>query len=168
MKQLGSLFACFVAMVAALSLTLAADPVSAEEAPAVAAEKSYSVGRFAIGLAEALKLQPPGKAAFTPRSASEALWKRGVRLNPNLSKSVTEEDLTLALRQLGFDLVTSAPGAPVTEARAREAMATFVNESTVRSLSGIEPNPNDDFNNGNGKGGKFKRKSDKSPTEPED
>jgi hypothetical protein len=168
MKQLGSLFACFALMVAAFSLAFAAEPVSAEKAPAVDAKKTYSVGQFAIGLADALKLQPSGKGAFTPRTASEALWKRGVRLNPDLSKPVKEEDLALALRQLGFELVTSTPGALVTEARARQAMATFVNESTARSLSGITPNPNDDFNNGNGKGGKFKRKSDKSPTETGD
>ncbi len=168
MKQSGSLFACLVAMVAAVSFTLAADPVPAEKAPAVAAEKSYTVGQFAIGLAEALKLQPQGKGTLTPRRAAEALWKRGVRLDPDLSKPVTEEDLALALRQLGFDLSTSTPDALVTAARARQAMATFVNESTLRSLSQIEPNPNDDFNNGNGKGGKFKRKSDKSPTETGD
>jgi hypothetical protein len=169
---------CFCVLIFGLSAaaSLAQEPTpgggAAGAAPAV--QGTFTIGDFALQVAHALDLTPADRSGFTPASAAFALWQNGVRLRSSLADPLTEEDLTSALRQLGFNLTPSVPERVVSEDRSSLVLSTFVNSSTVERLrrssgSAAAPrlasggNPGDDFNNGNGKGGKFKRKGPKSP-----
>jgi hypothetical protein len=136
-------------------------------------KSAYTIGNFAIDLARSLQLAPSDHSGFTPASASFALWRSGVRLRPSLDEALTETDLTAALRQIGFALTPSVPDRQVSADRAAVVLSTFVNGAAAERLRNINGskrvaaqtsgNTDDDFNNGNGKGGKFKRKGPKSP-----
>jgi len=128
----------------------------------------YTVADFAVSLAQSLHLTPPeGKKVFTPESASWALWQSGVRIQADSRKVLTEEVLAATISQLGFNVVPSEADRIVTAEKAGTALATFINSDTLERLRAggakLAGNGGDDFNNGNGKGGKFKRKNDKSP-----
>jgi hypothetical protein len=122
------------------------------------------VGDFAVQLVQAMNLKVNGP--LTEVSAKKALGEIGVGLG-RLDKKLTEGELVGVLGQLGVRVRTSDPGKPVTAGKAQAVVRTFKAELMKASagavIETIEPNPNDDFNNGNGKGGKFKRKSDNSP-----
>jgi len=133
-----------------------------------------TVGGFAVHLAKSLNLPSP-KGGFTAESARLALWKAGVRIPADHKRALKESDVVSTLSQMGFNLSTDRPARVVSEEKADSIIATFVNaaalSASARNGSGfsvIEGNGGDDFNNGNGKGGKFKRKKDKSPSDPGD
>jgi hypothetical protein len=125
-----------------------------------------TVGEFTVQLATALQLAVP-KGGFSSESASLVLWKNGVKVPANHEKALTEEDVVTTLTQLGYTLRTEDPGRFVTSERANAILNTFVDGNTGEKLrkggATISGNGGDDFNNGNGKGGKFKSKKDKSP-----
>jgi len=137
------------------------------------AQGVYTIGEFAVRMAQSLKLAPPEKGVFTPESASWALWRVGVRLDAALEEPLTEDRLVHALRQIGFNLTASDPPRAVSIEKANAILTTFLNEATAERLrqahgTVVAPgNGGDDFNDGNGKGGKFKRKGPKSPSIPE-
>jgi len=149
-------------------------PVLASDAPptapavgAVAA--TFSVGQFAVELAKSLNLKAP-ESEFTPDSAAWALWQNGVRIRPDLDRDLTEADVAATMQQLGFSLTASNPAKTVPAEKAGLVLNTFVNSSTIQRLRqkgtpsvSAAGNGGDDFNNGNGKGGKFKRKGGRSP-----
>lgn len=130
-------------------------------------QQDVTVGFFAIRLATALDLPVP-QAGFDEESASWALWKAGVRVSPQVHKTLTERDVVDALSQLGFALTTTRPDVSVNARRAEAIVNTFVGASAAaekaRQSATVQAagNGGDDFNNGNGKGGKFKRKSKRS------
>lgn len=142
----------------------AAESSRSESTPA----REYTVGDFAVRLAQSLHLTPPdGQSAFTPESASRVLWQNGVRIQADSRKGLTEEVLTSTMTQLGFNLVPNEAARAVSAQKAETTLTTFINSDTLDRLrmNGMEiaGNGGDDFNNGNGKGGKFKRKKDQSP-----
>lgn len=162
---------CILIAGAVLAAALAsgnAEEKTAAKASESPAAREYTVGDFAVNLAQSLHLAlPEGQRSFTPESATKVLWKNGVRIQADSRKELTEEVLTSTMTQLGFNLVPNEAGRAVTADRAESALSTFINSDTLERLrrNGMEiaGNGGDDFNNGNGKGGKFKRKNDKSP-----
>ena len=101
-----------------------------------------------------------------------ALRTRGIAVaNPN--KPVTESDVVSMLSQAGITVTTKSPNKIVGASQANEIIKAFgpqlntsssLSQNCVGCDSGTGSNPNDDFNNGNGRGGKFKRK--KRPSNP--
>ena len=140
----------------ASAVVLAAPPRGAVRGP------SYTVGEFAIQLAHAMNLP-----ADSVNTAVAALRGR------NITLGVTEGNLVNLLSQAGIAVTTADPARKVNKQRAESVVGTFQVEL---SRNGIIPsdegvitstnptNPNDDFNNGNGRGGKFKRKKKNSQT----
>jgi hypothetical protein len=122
-----------------------------------------TVEKFVVDLARAMNLKDAG----TAEGASKAL--RGLGITFDEQGGLTEGQLVRALKVLGIRVRTSSPTALVSEAKAANVLKTFRAELTRAaagtSLAG-DTNPNDDFNNGNGKGGKFKRKANLSPGVP--
>lgn len=121
-----------------------------------------TVGDFAVQLASALQLPGP-RGGFSSESASLALWKAGLKVHPDSRKPLTEADITAVFAQMGFNLTSEDPGRAVTAERSMTIIGTFVSPGGMRSMLSAA-NGGDDFNNGNGKGGKFKRKGPKSPS----
>lgn len=161
-----------VGTVATMSLGLmaaagifASASANAPTATTVDRTAAATVGDFAVQLASALQLPAP-RGGHSAESASAALWKVGVKIQPDFRKALTESDVTGTLSQIGFNLTTEDPGRFVSSERSGNIINTFVNSSGVsdriRSTAAATA-PADDFNNGNGKGGKFKRKGPKSP-----
>lgn len=134
-------------------------------APRGTKSQPITVGDFAVQLVGAMNLQVSGD--LTEESAMTALRQLGLNLGSAGSR-LTEGDLVRVLGQLGVNVRTASPGRSVTEAKASAVVRTFRGElsraATSSGLATIEGNkPDDDFNNGNGKGGKFKRKANLSP-----
>jgi hypothetical protein len=141
--------------------------VAVAAAPKGSKAQPVSVGFFAKELARAMNLKVSGD--LTEASAVKALRELGLSLGSPKGQ-LTEGRLVTVLGQLGINVRTSNPGRSVTEAKASAVVRTFRGElgraAAASGRTGIEssdPNPNDDFNNGNGKGGKFKRKANLSP-----
>ena len=126
-----------------------------------------SVGDFAIELVQAMNLKVDG--GLDQESAVNALRQLGLNLGSSKGK-LTEGELVRVLGQLGVNVRTASPGRAVSGAKASAVVRTFRGElsraasaSGMATIEGTSPTPNDDFNNGNGKGGKFKRKANLSP-----
>lgn len=129
-------------------------------APKGASKSPMRVGDFAIELVQAMNLRVEGE--LTAASARKALADVGVKLGqPN--KTLTEGELVSVLGQLGVRVRSSDPGRAVTSGKGSAVLTTFKAELGRASGIGIEGDKPDDFNNGNGKGGKFKRKANLSP-----
>ncbi len=126
--------------------------------------QSISVGDFAVELARAMNLQVSG--GLNADSAIKSLRELGLNLG-SPAGTLTEGELVKVLGQLGINVKTGNPGRAVTEAKASAVVRTFRGElGRAAGASGgasIEAKDNDDFNNGNGRGGKFKRKANLSP-----
>ncbi len=148
--------------------TLAGTTSTGNLEPTATDPVSESVGTFAVRLATALQLPGP-RGGFTSETAAVALWQVGVRVKPTLGKPLTEADVTDALSQMGYALRSDEPDRFVSSGRAGTIVSTFVNSGAVaermkkRRTVSFGGNGDDDFNNGNGKGGKFKRKGHRSP-----
>ncbi len=145
------------------SVATQAQAAPAQESPG----QEVTLGDFTVRLAAALQLPGP-RGGFIPESAAAALWKVGVRVRPEFRKPLTESDVTSTLSQIGFNLVSVQPDRAVDSSHADAIISTFVGSGTLpervkRNMVVAAGNGGDDFNNGNGKGGKFKRKGPKSP-----
>jgi len=168
------LFAISAIATLGLGLSSAAGVLASTPAAAVATQEQVAatVGEFAVQLAGALQLPGPS-GGFNAESASLALWKVGVKVTPDFRKPLTEADVTSTLGQLGFTLTSEDPGRVVSRERSSTIIGTFVGSGTLpgrvkQSISDTAAgNGGDDFNNGNGKGGKYKRKSHQSPSSGE-
>ena len=136
-------------------------------APRGSKGQPISVGDFAVELARAMNLKVSGD--LNEDNAMKALRELGLNFGSQKGR-LTEGQLVKVLGQLGINVRTDRPGRAVTEAKASAVVRTFRGElgraaaaSGAVGIEGTDPNPNDDFNNGNGKGGKFKRKANLSP-----
>jgi len=117
------------------------------------------VGDFAVQLVQAMNLKVDGP--LTEVSANKALGEIGIALG-RLDRPLTEGELVGVLGQLGIRVRTSDPGREVTSSKASAVVRTFQTELSKASAdSSIEYY--DDFNNGNGKGGRYKFKGNPSP-----
>ena len=129
---------------------------------------SYRVADFAVDLLAAM-----GVRGQTPESAVSTLRNRGIVVS-NPSKPVTESDVVNLLSQAGITVTTKSPNKLVGASQANEIVKAFgaqlaapsggLTSGCVGCNDGVSSNPNDDFNNGNGRGGKFKRKKKNSQT----
>jgi len=146
----------------ASAVVLAAPPRGAVRGP------SYTVGDFAVELAHAMNLP-----ATSVDSAIAALRGRNISLGVSPSTELTEGNLVNLLSQAGIAVTTADPSKKVSKDRANSIVGTFQAElgrnGIIPSDEGVitstnPTNPNDDFNNGNGRGGKFKRKKKNSQT----
>ena len=156
----------------ALCLTLAsavalAAPARASSPRTQTPESTYRVADFAVDLAAAM-----GVRGLTPESAVATLRSRGINVaNPN--KPATESDVVNLLSQAGITVSTKSPNKLVGASQANDIIRAFGPQLSSSSGpvqgcvgcdAGTGSNPNDDFNNGNGRGGKFKRKKKNSQT----
>ncbi len=146
----------------ASAVVLAAPPRGAVSGP------SYTVGEFAVQLAHAMNLP-----ADSVDSAVAALRGRGISLGVSPTTELTEGNLVNLLSQAGIAVTTADPSKKVNKQRADSVVGTFQVELSKKGIipsdegviTATNPtNPNDDFNNGNGRGGKFKRKKKNSQT----
>ena len=133
-------------------------PARASQAPARTAP--YTVGEFAVDLVAAM-----GQQGQSADAAVATLRGRGVRIG-NPSAPLSEGDLVNVLTQVGISVTTTQPDKNVDKSRGREVIGAFsaqlsggkISTGCVGCTDGSGANPNDDFNNGNGRGGKYKRK----------
>ena len=156
----------------ALCLTLASAVALATPArdskPRTPAAASYSVADFATDLVAAM-----GHGRQTPENAIATLRSKGITV-ANPSKPATESDVVSMLSQAGITVTTKSPNRLVGASQANEIVHAFssqlaapssgLNTGCTNCDGGLGSNPNDDFNNGNGRGGKFKRKKKNSQT----
>jgi hypothetical protein len=130
-------------------------------APRGSDKSPVRVGDFAIQLADAMNIKHDG----TPGGAKKALGDLGIRVgDPNAT--LTEGKLVSLLGNLGIQVKSSSTGRAVTGGKAEAVVKTFQRELRRAAVTGnveLAGNGDDDFNNGNGKGGKFKRKANLSP-----
>lgn len=142
------------------ALAMAAPASTQKSAP-------ITVGSFAVELARAMNLKVTG--GLSADSAKKALGDLGIAMGPS-DVSLTEGELVKVLGQLGINVRTSDPSRMVSTAKAENVVRTFRGELTKAAAgAGVVAaagNGGDDFNNGNGKGGKFKRKANLSPGVP--
>jgi len=151
-----------------MSAAVVAAPARASQPRTPASEPAYRVADFAVDLLAAM-----GMRGQTHESALAALRTRGIVVaNPN--KPVTESDVVSLLSQAGVTVTTKSPNKIVGSSQANEIIRAFGPQLAAPSSglvnncvgcdSGTGSNPNDDFNNGGGRGGKFKRKKKNSQT----
>jgi len=149
----------------AISLGLASAVALA--APASGNDR-YAVGDFAVEMARMMNL-----SADSVDTAIASLKGLNVRVTGNPARQLTEGDVVDLLSQAGISVTASDPSAPVRGQRGHDILAAFSSELSKKGglndnvIGGNETNPsnpNDDFNNGNGRGGKFKRKKKNSQT----
>ncbi len=129
-----------------------------------------TVGDFAVQLAKAVT----GRTVASPESAAASLRDSGIVVRGNLNRPLTQGDVVNLLSQAGIRVTAKDPGQQVDKGRAQDIISTFNADlgrgrkldttPCVGCTSGTGLNPNDDFNNGNGVGGKFKRKKKNSQT----
>ena len=150
----------------ALCLTLAsavalAAPARASQPRTQSPEPAYRVADFAADLVAAL-----GHGRQSPENALSTLRNRGIVV-ANPGKPVTESDVVNLLSQAGVTVTTKSPNKLVGSSQANDIIRAFgpqlsstssLNNGCVGCSDGVANNPNDDFNNGNGRGGKYKRK----------
>jgi hypothetical protein len=137
------------------ALALAAAPQGSSK------QSPMRVGDFAVELARAMNLKVDGP--LTGVAAKKALGDLGINLG-DVGKTLTEGELVTVLGQVGVKVRTADPSKSVSTGKVGAVLRTFKAELTKASSSRfIEGNGGDDFNNGNGKGGKFKRKANLSP-----
>lgn len=139
-------------------------------APSSNGAAHMKVGEFAVLMAKAMNLP-----AESVDAAVRSLQGANVRVAGGHDKDLVEGDLINLLSQIGINVTTSDPARKVTKDRAGEIVGAFSAdfaragaEVPVENGTGVAEgnpsNPNDDFNNGNGRGGKFKRKKKNSQT----
>ena len=150
---------------AALSLFL----VSALAVAAGTAKSTpISTGDFVVSLVRAM--DPKAPAGLTADAAVKELNRLGIAVSGNMKDALTEGQLVSVLRQFGVNVRAADPSRLVSAAKANHVLSTFRGEVTkaaaARGLTTAGGNGGDDFNNGNGKGGKFKRKANLSPGVP--
>ena len=152
----------------ALSLSLAS-----AVALAAPANDRYAVGDFAVDMAKVMNLP-----AESIDIALASLQSRSIKVVGNPQRQITEGDVVDLLSQAGIAVTANDPSAPVRGQRGKDILAAFSSDLAKRGarstdvpvdsvIGGNETNPsnpNDDFNNGNGRGGKFKRKKKNSQT----
>jgi hypothetical protein len=139
--------------------------VAAAAAPAFAG--NVTVGRFYTEIAKA-KHMPAVDAA----SAEASLRGAGYRLPQlQLSKELTESDVTAISKSLGLSVTTTRPGAPVSDTQMSRFMASFGQEIGSVVIGPGEDTPQspnsqggDPGQSGNGKG--KKKGHNKSVSEP--
>ncbi|HET9482266.1 MAG TPA: hypothetical protein VFP98_10970 [Candidatus Polarisedimenticolia bacterium] len=122
----------------------------------------YKVGDFAMLMARTMYLP-----ADNVGTAINSLRSAGVQV-VNPEGRLTEGDVVAMLSQARITVTTANPEQPVDRQRATGIISAFSSELSRNggalntpddSIFEANPsNPNDDFNNGNGSGGKFKRK----------
>jgi len=140
------------------TLALAAGSAKSPKGSAITVEK------FMVDLARAMNL----KDAVTVEGASKAFSSLGITFS-NPKGNMTEGELVRVLSILGVKVRTSNPAGLVSEAKSQNVIRTFRSELTRAAVNaGVSGGGNglDDFNNGKGKGGKFKRKANLSPGVP--
>ena len=146
----------------ALSLCLVGSLALAAGSPKTS---PITTGDFVVSLVRAMDAKAP--AGLTPDAAAKELGKLGISVTGPMNAPLTEGQLVTLLRQFGVNVRAADPGRQVSQAKANNVIATFRGEITkVGAANGIVSaagNGGDDFNNGNGKGGKFKRKANLSP-----
>lgn len=124
-----------------------------------------TTGDFVVNLVRAM--DPKAPAGLTPDAAAKELGKLGISVTGPMTSPLTEGQLVTLLRQFGVNVRAADPGRAVSQAKANNVISTFRGEITkvaaVGGLVSAAGNGLDDFNNGNGKGGKFKRKANLSP-----
>jgi len=124
-----------------------------------------TTGDFVVSLVKAM--DPKAPAGLSADAAVKELGKLGISVSGSLGSPLTEGQLVTLLRQFGVNVRAADPGREVTQAKANNVISTFRGEITkvaaVGGLVSAAGNGGDDFNNGNGKGGKFKRKANLSP-----
>ena len=134
-------------------------------AAASAKTTPISIGDFVVSLVRAMDSKAP--AGLTPDAAAKELGKLGISIGGSMKDPLTEGQLVALLRQFGVNVRAADPARQVSQAKANNVISTFRGEITkvaaVGGLVSAAGNGNDDFNNGNGKGGKFKRKANLSP-----
>ena len=154
----------------ALSLSLASAVALA--APASGTDR-YSVGDFAVDMARVMNLP-----AESIDIAIGSLTSRSIKVVGNPQRQITEGDVVDLLSQAGIAVTANDPAAPVRGQRGKDILSAFSSDLAKRGALGTDTpvdnviggdqtnpsNPNDDFNNGNGRGGKFKRKKKNSQT----
>lgn len=166
------IFLSFSVIVLSLTAAVVAQDRGGASTAALGADNHYTLGRFAVDVAQALGLEPPESGTFSPEGASWVLWRNGVRVDADLDKPLTEQSLVSVIGQLGFSLTAQQPARVVGADKAARVISTFVGKDAATRLRNRSThllaagNGNDDFNNGNGKGGKFKRKGGTSASEP--
>jgi hypothetical protein len=163
----------FLGLVLCLGLAnvaVVAAPAHASQVPSPVRHAPYTVAEFAADLAAAMGM--PGQSSD---SAVATLRGRGIQIG-NPSAPLTEGDLVNLLSQAGVSVTTTQPDRKVDKSRGGEVLAAFGAQLTSQAKGGLNTtpcvgctdgtgnNPNDDFNNGNGRGGKFKRKKKNSQT----
>lgn len=139
--------------------------VAAAAAPAFAG--NVTVGRFYTEIAKAKHM-----SAVDAASAEVSLRGAGYRLPElQLSKELTESDVTAISKSLGLSVTTTRPEAPVSETQMNRFMASFGQEIGSVVIGGDETAPaspdsqgGDPGNSGNGKG--KKKGHNKSVSEP--
>ena len=165
----GTVATMSLALLATVGAVVASGAADAATAAKVEKPVAATVGDFAVQLATALQLQKP-TTGFTAESASAALWQVGVKIQPNFKKALTEKDVTSALSEIGYNVRTDDPTSIVSIEKSNAIITTFISSGTLsdRTKGTISvtaaASKDDDFNNGNGKGGKFKRKGGQSPS----
>jgi hypothetical protein len=137
--------------------------VAAAAAPAFAG--NVTVGRFYTEIAKAKHM-----SAVDAASAEASLRGAGYRLPQlQLSKELTESDVTAISKSLGLSVTTTRPEAPVSETQMNRFMASFGQELVVIGDDPTAPvsptsQGGDPGNSGNGKG--KKKGHNKSVSEP--
>ena len=88
------------------------------------ADSEYSVGEFAVSLANSLDLKAP-PAGFDAASAALALREAGVEIGGDLKGELREADMVDALNQLGLNVMTSTPGDAVSQTKANQILKAY-------------------------------------------
>ncbi len=126
-----------------------------------------STGDFVVSLVRAMN--PKAPAGLTAEAAVKELSRLGITVSGSFKDTLKEGQLVSILRQLGVNVRAANPAREVSVAKATNVISTFrVELGKAAAGAGIVAagNGGDDFNNGNGKGGKFKRKANLSPGVP--
>ncbi len=91
---------------------------------AMVTDSTYTVGEFAVVLANSLDLAPPAEG-FDSETALATLGEAGVALDRDAGAALTEAAVVDALNQLGLNVTTSSPGATVSQSTANQLLASF-------------------------------------------
>ena len=162
----------FIAAFLGLAVCLTLTSAVAMAAPGRGVPKTQryvTVGEFAVQLAKGIS----GRAD-TLDGALATLRNVGINVNKgDLGRTLTQGDVVSLLTMAGIKVTAKDPMEKIDPSRAESIARTFspelsrskiVDNNGVGVTDGTQQNPNDDFNNGNGSGGKYKRKKKNSQT----
>ena len=97
-------------------------------APALAAEKAdYTVGDFAVGLAEMVT----GRPDYSIDDAARLLRGMGYEIGADLRASLKEQEFVDLLNQYGLELTSANPGQVVTSAQAQAVLGLFQDSGSM-------------------------------------